>query len=360
MITLLDRYLYGQFTKNLLLVGGSLISIYLLVDFFEKVDNFAEAGQSAGLALHYLLLKIPLIIVQLLPVCLLLAAVITLGVLNHQHELLALKAGGLSLRRIIKPILISTLIFTALNLAANEWLLPNTLGEANRIWYEEVKKTKTQGIIRQGQVFYKGKKGIYTFQRPGENTNQFTDFNYTTWGTDYTLEEQIIAARATWRDGIWILEKGRSKTRRADGGYLVKPFVTSRVALPDSPSEFFIPAYRNEELPLSENLRTARQAPAETSGPAQAKLHQRLSYIFLGIPLVLLGLPIMILINQRWRRDLSVAIPVSCIMAFTAWGWWSAAQSMIRVQHFDPLLLSWSLHLLAGGLGLFILRRQDS
>lgn len=359
MISLLDRYLYGQFIKNLLLVGGSLIALYLLVDFFEKVDNFAEAGQSAGRALHYLLLKIPLIIVQLMPVCLLLAAVITLGVLNHRRELLALKAGGLSLRRIINPILVATLIFSGLNLAANEWLLPGTLGAANRIWYEEVKKTKAQGIVRQGQIFFKGRRGIYSFQRIGENTEQFNDFSYTAWNPAYALENQLIAARATWRDGQWFLEKGRSKVRRPDGSYQITPFAAMQVSLPDQPGEFFIPTYRDEEIPLSEHLRTAWRGRTETSLAARAKLHQRLSYIFLGIPLVLLGLPILIIINQRWRRDLSVAIPVSCILAFTAWGWWSAAQSLVRIYQFDPLLLSWTLHLLAGGLGWFMLRKQD-
>lgn len=360
MISLLDRYLYGQFLKNLLLVGGSLVALYLLVDFFEKVDNFAEAGQSAGRALHYLLLKIPLIVVQLMPVCLLLAAVITLGVLNHRRELLALKAGGLSLRRVVNPILVATLVFTMLNLAANEWLLPGTLGAANRIWYEEVKKTKAQGIVRQGQVFYKGRQGIYSFRRPGENPREFTDFSYTAWNGAYALKEQLIAARATWADGQWLLEKGRGKVRGPDGTYQVTPFVAVRVSLPDQPEEFFIPTYRDEEVPLSEHLRTAWRGATETVRPARAKLHQRLSYIFLGIPLVLLGLPVLIIINHRFRRDLSVAIPVSCILAFTAWGWWSAAQSLVRIYQLDPLLLSWTLHLLAGGLGLFMLRKQDS
>ncbi|NTV12935.1 MAG: YjgP/YjgQ family permease [Desulfobulbaceae bacterium] len=359
MTTLLDRYLYRQFTKNLLLVGGSLVALYVLVDFFEKVDNFAEAGQGAGRALHYLLLKIPLIVVQLMPVCLLLAAVITLGVLNHHRELLALKAGGLSLRRIVNPILGITLLFTILNLAANEWLLPSTLGNANRIWYEEVKKTKAQGIVRHGQVFYKGRKGIYTFQRPSENNRQFTDFNYVAWSGDYTLEKQLTAARATWQEGIWTLEKGRSKIRKGDGGYLVAPFENLQLTLPDSPEEFFIPAYRAEEAPLSEQWRAAWQTATEAGVQARAKLHMRLSYIFLGLPLVLLGLPILIIINQRWRRDLSVAIPISCIMAFFAWGWWSAAQSLIKIYHLDPLLTSWSLHLLVGGLGLLMLKRQD-
>jgi len=359
MTTLLDRYLYRQCSKNFLLVSGSLIALYLLVDFFEKVDKFVEAGQTTTLALRYLLLKTPLIIVQLMPVCLLLAAVITLGTLNHQRELMALKAGGLSLRRVVNPLLAITLLFTLFNLAANEWLLPNALGAANRIWYEEVKKSKAQGIVRHGHVFFKGKQGIYTFQRPGENTKQFTDFNYTAWNGDYNLEKQLTAARATWRQGLWTLETGRSKTRRADGGYQITPFSTTEVALPDSPEDFFIPAYREEETPLSEDLRSAWRGSTDNGGAARAKLHLRLSYIFLGIPLVLLGLPLLIIINQRWRRDLSVAIPVSCILAFTTWGWWSAAQSLIKIYQLDPLLTSWSVHLLIGGLGLFMLTKQD-
>jgi len=358
-MTLLDRYLIGRFTRNFFLVGGTLMTIYLLVDFFEKVDNFVEAGRSAGLTLQYLLLKIPLILTQLMPVCLLLAAVITLGVLNHQHELLALKAGGLSLRRIVSPILAATLLFTALNLAANEWILPETIGAANRIWYEEVKRTKAQGIVRHGQVFYKGRNGIYTFRRPDENAMTFADFSYTTWDSGYALEQQLTASRASWHDKHWILENGRNKIRLPGGGYRVTNFDRQEFSLPDQPKDFFIPAYKEEETPISSNFREAREAPPDLSRAARIKLNLQLSYIFLGLPLVLLGLPILIIINQRWRRDLSVAIPISCIMAFTAWGWWSAAQALLKVYPLDPLLTSWSLHLVAGGLGLFILKKQD-
>ncbi len=358
-MNLLDRYLIGQFTKNFFLVSGSLLALYLLVDFFEKVDNFIEAGQSAGLTLQYLLLKIPLIVTQLMPVCLLLAAVITLGVLNHHHELLALKAGGLSLRRIVNPILVATLLFTFFNLAASEWLLPETIGAANRIWYEEVKKTKGLGIVRNGQVFYKGRDGIYTFRRPDQNALTFADFSYTTWDKEYTLEQQLTAGRATWHDNHWTMMNGRNKIRLPGGGYRVSNFDQQEFSLPDRPEDFFIPAYKDEETPIFNYIKDIREATPDLRRAARIKLHLQLSYIFLGLPLVLLGLPILIIINQRWRRDLSVAIPISCIMAFTAWGWWSAAQALLKVYPLDPLLTSWSLHLLAGGLGLFILKKQD-
>ncbi len=359
MITLLDRYLFRQFSRNFFLVCGSLLAIYLLVDFFEKVDNFVEAGQSATLTVQYLLLMFRLFISQLMAVCLLLAAILTLGVLNHHRELLALKAGGLSLRRIVNPILGATLLFTFLNLAAAQWLLPETIGATNRIWYEEVQKTKAQGIVRHGQIFYRGRDGIYTFQRPAESPQLFTDFNYTSWDRDYALQRQLTAARATWQDGVWTLEEGRSISRRPDGGLLTAPFDRLEVTLPDRPADFFIPAYKSEEIPLLRQLQSALTAPPQLRRAARIRLHLKLSYIFLGLPLVLLGLPVLILINQRWRRDLSLAIPASCIMAFMAWGWWSAAQSLLKIYPLDPFLTSWSLHFLVGGLGLFMLKRQD-
>ena len=51
-MSLLDRYLLGQFWRNLLLVATALAAIYMLIDFFERVDNFLEAGKSIGLTIH--------------------------------------------------------------------------------------------------------------------------------------------------------------------------------------------------------------------------------------------------------------------------------------------------------------------
>jgi len=98
---LLDRYLMAQFAKNLALVLCSLVAIYLLVDFFERMDNFLEAKKTIGLAIKYLLLKLPFMYVQLIPVCILLAGVITLGILNQHFEFMALMASGISVLRFV-------------------------------------------------------------------------------------------------------------------------------------------------------------------------------------------------------------------------------------------------------------------
>ena len=85
---LLDRYIFTQFTKNIVLVMAALVAIYVLIDFFERVDDFVENQKSLGLAAKYFVLKIPLIIEQLTPIIILLGGIIVLGLLNHHGEVL--------------------------------------------------------------------------------------------------------------------------------------------------------------------------------------------------------------------------------------------------------------------------------
>ena len=94
----LDIYIINQFLRNIATIMAALIAIYLLIDFVEKYDNFAEKGKPIGLVLKFFLLNIPFILDQMGPVCILLAGVITLGILNHSNELIALKASGIPLR----------------------------------------------------------------------------------------------------------------------------------------------------------------------------------------------------------------------------------------------------------------------
>lgn len=355
-MSLLYRYIFSQFTRNLIMVISSLITIYLLVDFFEKIDNFMEAGKPTALALQYLLLKIPLIVDQLLPVCLLLAGVITLGIMNQNREFMALEAGGLSEQKILAPIMVATLFFTILALLAGEWVVPSTTQETNRIWYEEVQNTKSLGIVRNGHVFYKGREGIYSFKKSGDT---FANFSYLIWGATYELELQLTAKTASWQNGVWSFQNGQIKTAGKNGRYELHNFSEYAIALPDQPDEFFIPEYKGEEASISDHLKAVlqNQDPDHT---AWQNLHRRLSYIFLGIPLVLLGLPILMLANRRWQHDLSLAIPISCIMAFIAWGWWSTAQAMIHAYNLSPPLASWSVHIVTGTLGFLMINRQSN
>ena len=67
-----------------------------------------------GLVVNFFILNVPFILEQMGPVCILLAGVVTLGILNHSNELIALKACGIPLKKITSPIITAGIAITLL------------------------------------------------------------------------------------------------------------------------------------------------------------------------------------------------------------------------------------------------------
>ena len=155
----------------------------------------------------------------------------------------------------------------------------------------------------------------------------------------------------------------------AQGRYAPQPFTVFAVTDPklreifapafaEAPEEFFVPPYKIEEISYSKLLRQAL-ANKVSNRESLVEFHRRFSYAFLGIPLLLLGLPVLLAVHKNKGRDLALAIPVSCGLAFAAWGGWSASQSLAKTATLPPGIASWSIHLLTIGLGCFLLKKYN-
>ena len=358
-MSLLSRYILGQYLRTFFLAASGFTAVYLLIDFFEKVDNFMEKGKSMGLVLKFFALNLPFILNQLSPILILLAGVITLGLLNHNHELTALKAGGLPLARITRPIIFGGLIITLLFLAMGQWLLPTSTSATNTIWYEEVKGSIPKGTLRNGRYYSQGAEGFYSFVRPHPRKFNFTNFSYSTWSDPYQLKELVTAKQAQWQDDHWLLKNGQIQTWTGST-YLTTLFTEQRFDLPEKPDHFFIPKYKASEQSPVQLFHEARKQQSKTeSARAWTEFYSRLSYPLLGLPMLLLGLPVLLTAFNRWGRDLSVAIPASCLLAFFAWGAWGGLQTLARATYLSPTVAALSIHILFGAGGIFLLRRAD-
>ncbi|MFN2353469.1 MAG: LptF/LptG family permease [Desulfopila sp.] len=360
-MTLLSRYLLRRFTGNFITVATAFVAIYLLVDFFEKIDKFNDHGASWNLIFKFFFLNIPFILDQLGPVLILLAGVITLGILNHNNELRALKAGGIPLKKIIMPIIAGTLVLTALYFCMAQFLLPATVTTTNTIWYEQLHDKVPLGIHRGGRYYYKGSEGFYSFQWRDTGKFAFQDFSYSQWDDDdFNLQFLLNASSATWKDGVWVFKNAQTQRARDDGSYAYQIFERQKVPLPESPDDFFVPEYRAAELSLTELYHEAgSRETKEQRNIAWANFSSRLSYIFLGLPLLLLGLPVLMVTYRSWGRDLAVAIPASCMLAFVAWGLWGAMQSLAKAGYLSPFISATSIHLIFAMLGIALLQRED-
>lgn len=361
-MNLLNRYLLNQFVKYFFTVNSGFVAIYLLVDFFEKYDDFVNAGKSFRMALEYFLLTIPFIVDQLGPVFILLAGVISLGILNHSNELTALKAGGVPLRLIIRPIILGSVFFTLLFLGAAQWLLPVTVAKTNHIWYQQLKGKVPLGILRNNRYYYRGQNGFYSFGWPNPKVYVFKDFSYSRWDKNYNIDSLITANFADWNEeyASWILKHGQIQKREDDNRYTIANFEIQEFRLPERPQDFLMPINKSAEQSLTELYQDIGRTEVEhESRAAWTSFLGRISYILLGIPLLLLGLPILLYSYRKWGRDLSVAIPASCGLAFIAWGIWGAMQSLATAGYISPLVAAASLHIIFSITGIILLINND-
>ncbi len=344
------------------MVNVAFVAIYLLVDFIEKFDNFTHAGKSLGLALTYFFLNIPFIVDQLSPVLILLAGVITLGMLNHSNELTALKAGGIPLRKIIQPIIVASILLTMAVLGAAQWILPKTVAKTNKIWYQKVKHKLPSGIYRAGRYYYKGAEGFYSFVWPDPKQPFFTDFSYSRWNERHQIQDMLTAKQTQWdrQRNIWIFDSVQEQHQVAPEKYNIVNKAHIERQLPEKPKDFLIAEQKLSHLSLSEMYQDiTKKASEQLKQRAWSEFLGRISHLLLGIPLLLLGLPILLISYQKWGRDLSVAIPASVSLAFVAWGFWEALQSLAVNGYISPLIAATTIHVLFAGYGLFLLYSQE-
>lgn len=343
----------------MLLVLGSLVAVYLLVDFFERIDDFIEAEKSIGLAALYFLLKIPFILDQLLPVCILLAGIITIGLLYRSRELMSLHAGGINIFRVSFPIFFISGCITLAALANAQWISPKTVTASEKIWQEKIKKKVAKGIVRHGRIFYKGNEGIYSFSRQGSTRRQFQDFKYTVLNENNRLILFLTAENATWSKEGWEFTNGQQKTLVANGSYAIDVFSDKKIQLSDNPKDFFMPPYQGKQTSISKLLRQWFTGDTIEAHRAMIEVNKRLSFIFLGIPLLILAIPLMLFMHSRLKGDLAMTIPFSCGLAFGAWALWNGGQALSHAGQINPIPASWSIHIILTASGFFLLWRQN-
>ncbi len=152
----LGAYLVRQ---NLFLMAtclGAGVFIYLLTDLADRLEHFIDAGLGMRQTLTYFLVKMPLIFSQILPAVFLLAVVIQVGIMARNREMLALRAGGMSMGWFIRFFVVYALVWSLGQLVFSQFVASYGEQEASRIWREEVRKRQLDKRVVKNLWFREG------------------------------------------------------------------------------------------------------------------------------------------------------------------------------------------------------------
>ncbi|MDQ6955384.1 MAG: LptF/LptG family permease [Mariprofundaceae bacterium] len=135
----------------------ALLAVFLIIEVFDK-SRYLGHGMDASLLVEYLLLKMPFMIAEFMPVILLIATSIYITEISHHHEVVCMRAAGLGIEKIIAPILCVGLIGGGVSLIIGEWIAPATnsrLDVMERVIIHH-QKASHQGVqwLKDGLRFY--------------------------------------------------------------------------------------------------------------------------------------------------------------------------------------------------------------
>lgn len=165
---LLDRYVLRHFLLAYFYCIASFISIWFIFDVSDNISTFLDERVSRSLIAKYYLTQVPQILVILLPVALLLALLFALGRMSRSNEIVSMLTAGISLPRLVTPLLLVGLVTTAVSTVLNYSLAPHA-DYAHKKLLEDPRRQ--QGTLL-GQIFRNRTDNRTWFIqqfRPGEN-----------------------------------------------------------------------------------------------------------------------------------------------------------------------------------------------
>jgi len=358
-MSVIDRYVTREIIRFCAIVLIGATGLYLIVDFFGRIDNFLEAGLSFSRALVYFQLKLPQMIAEITPFSILLGVLIALGLMKKNNEILALKSSGVNIYYLLRPALIIGLAATLFLFLLSELVVHVTLSKANHIWWTEVKK-KSAVTLKQRDIWIKGERSIYNiaYYNPQNKTIFKVALNYL--DKDFRLVKRVDASQAVFRAGQWVFfDVIEQELNRQDGSYRVAAFEEHTEPVDFLPDDLMRVAKNPEEMNVTELFAFIRDVESEGYDTTiyWADFFNKFAYPF--VCLIMSAIATGVAVMGRFQKNLFVSIVTGLVMVLLYWVLHSFCLSLGYAGKLPPLLAAWFADLLFGMIALVVLLNAE-
>src|SRR2546428_6363583 len=146
---LLDRYVIRNFLQAYIYCIAGFISIWLIFDISDNISTLLDERVGLVLAVQYYITQVPQVFIILLPVSLLLALLFSLGRMSRANEIVSMLTAGVSVPRVLVPLIAIGLLTVAATMALNYSLAPHA--ELARKTFLSAARARQYSV--QGQIF---------------------------------------------------------------------------------------------------------------------------------------------------------------------------------------------------------------
>jgi len=340
-MAIVDKYLAREILKCLIVVLAVVVGLYVIVEFFNKADNFLEAGLPVSRLIRYLQLKLPQIIAQITPIGLLLAVLITFGLMNKNNEIIALKSGGVSVYYLLRPVLTIAVLLGILLFFLSEIVVPITISKANKIWLMEVKNKPTL-TSKQRNIWVKGHRAIYFIQyfNPQNQTISGAILNF--FDKEFKLTRRVDAKKGVYVQGEWVFYDSMEQVLDAESAIYNVRFHSQKAEnvnfLPEDLMRVF---KKSDEMNIAELFTYIREVESEgyDATTFRVDFHARFAYPVISIIVCILATGIAV--KRKSREGPSVSVGFGAALMFLYWVLHSFCLSLGYGGLLPPIISAW-------------------
>lgn len=148
----LDKYILKSYLGPWLLTFSIAIFVLLLQFLWKKIEQIVGKGLEWSVILEMITYACATLVPMALPLSILLASIMTMGNFGERYELVAMKSSGLSLWRILKPLIVLSICFCGIAFYFSNNVIPDATGKLKVLMYEI--KTKKPALNIQPDEFY--------------------------------------------------------------------------------------------------------------------------------------------------------------------------------------------------------------
>ena len=315
-MTKIDRFIFFRLLTITFFVLAILIFIFVVIDFSENSDDFTDKGATIAEILKvYYLNYIPEMTRLVIPVAVFVACLIQTGQMADRSEIIAMRAAGVSLYRMLAPFLLFAIITTGAVSYLDGWVVPRS--NVERFEFERTYLKKKSNRIKKNRLFRQNSENSLML------VNYFDPKSSTAFKVDlYEFDGKEVKAhfhanRMVWVDSTqsWQTMLGWKKYFN-QSGYEREVFArgdTSLNVFPRDLARSSADVYRLTYPEIVGYLEALQRSGAKNIGLPQVQFYGRLAYPFSIIVVSLIGVA---LASVRRKGGKGVYIALGLAVSF--------------------------------------------
>nr|AIE90714.1 permease YjgP/YjgQ family protein [uncultured marine thaumarchaeote AD1000_06_A03] len=355
-INLLDWYITKLYMRVVFLAFVGFLGVFYISTFIDR-SNELYTGQTTGWTLlEYFWYATPQFSYYVLPVSVLVATLITVGLLSKTSELTVMKACGISVYRATFPVLLISLIGSGLLFGMSESILAGSNRRAEALDDEIRNKAPRaiDGLNRKWIVSKSGEIYNYLFFEPDRNELGGLSI-YEFEGHPWTLARRSFIKHATYDNrwegsDVWVREFDRR-----DVSFVGFSSARNQL-LPSLESPEYFETEQHDAQLMNAGQLNSYIKEVQTSGfdvvGLMVAFHRKISFPFITLILTLIAVPFAVTTGPRGALyGVSIGIAIACLY----WIIISLFAAIGSAGILTPILAAWAPNLLFGAFAVYLL-----